>query len=98
MSDVVPRMKGGAVMEWRSPLKDAIDCGGVSLQYQSIALHRTLNTLINEDQEPLFCGATPPPSLLSRDMIEGVMVEWRSKRISSNAENQTRDSEDRLRG
>jgi len=26
--DVVPRMKGGAVMEERSPLKEAIDCEG----------------------------------------------------------------------
>ncbi len=26
MRDVVPRMNGGAVMEERSPLKDAIDC------------------------------------------------------------------------
>lgn len=28
--EVVPRMKGGAVMDERSPLKDAIDCHHIS--------------------------------------------------------------------
>lgn len=28
--DVVPKIKGGAVMEERSPLKDAIDCASIS--------------------------------------------------------------------
>ena len=63
-------------MEWRSPLKDAIDWVGVS-DAVSVALPGT--TLRNEDQEPLFWGDTPAPSpLLSRDMINGVMVELRS--------------------
>lgn len=58
-------MKGGAVMDERSPLKDAID-------------------LRKEDQEPLFCGDTPPPSSLDgpeevvlRDGMIG--VEYRSE-------------------
>ena len=30
VSDVVPRINGGAVMEERSPLNDAMDCSHVS--------------------------------------------------------------------
>ena len=81
------RMKGGAVREARSPLKDAIDCRASQQQYDrgqvglggcdhTIVLYvmfhvaKEVRTLRNEDQEPLFCGATPAPSSLDdEDML-----------------------------
>ena len=77
--EMVPRIKGGAVMEERSPLKDAIDCKLVSSCLADAAIFRaralrcigwdqSSRTLRNEVQEPLFCGAIAPPSSLE-DMV-----------------------------
>ena len=72
----MPRIKGGAVIEERSPLKDAIDYRHISLGFTGAGDHaRTTptpivcmiyssHTLRNEVHEPLFCGAMAPPSSL----------------------------------
>jgi len=36
--EVLERIKGGAVMEDRSPLKEAMDCEGVSVSHWSVAM------------------------------------------------------------
>ena len=51
--DVVPRMKGGAVMDERSPLKEAIDYLGISI-LEAVVGRTAQQTLRKEDQEPLF--------------------------------------------
>lgn len=81
MSDKVPRMKGGAVMDERSPLKDAIDC--TTGKQQLLRVWHQLSTFKKEDQEPLFCGDTPAPSSLDEpDMVvfrEGDMVDRKDR-------------------
>lgn len=71
--EVVPKMKGGAVMEERSPLKEAMDYHGYQCFEDMCDRSLGWRTLRNEDQEPLFWGATPPPSSFDdNDMIARV--------------------------
>lgn len=68
----MPRMKGGAVKEERSPLKEAIDCQAHQINRVRCNERAEGPTLRNEDQEPLFWGAMPAPSSLEEpDMACG---------------------------
>lgn len=57
--EVVLRMNGGAVIEERSPLNEAIDCRHISNR----ALFNTLTlALRKDDHDPLACAGTAAPS------------------------------------
>jgi hypothetical protein len=57
--DLVERMKAGAVMVERSPLKVAMDCESVSIL---VVLLKHDSTFRKLDQEPFDCGGTAEPS------------------------------------
>ena len=68
--EVVPRIKGGAVKDERSPLNEAMDCTYGQIDFKCSIEESWVFTFRKEDQEPLFCGATPAPSSLEElDMM-----------------------------
>jgi hypothetical protein len=71
VSDLVERMKAGAVIVERSPLKEAIDCRNVSM---CALRHLILHTLRKVDQEPFAWGGTAEPSFSA--MVCDIGVDW----------------------
>ena len=64
MREMVPKMKGGAVREERSPLNEAIDYSEILINSMRLKMMMQVLTFRKVAHEPLFWGAMPAPSSL----------------------------------